>query len=130
MKQSRQQKRVGKHKKKKTEQEEQLKLAKSVINNLERKLTEMEQSYRLMKQELNIYRGDQNLNGRSSHVHPGLTPIQDNQRSPEEQQNTNRTHDYHSELSSLRDQVRSLEVELIKEIASVISNYVYTNRGC
>ena len=73
---------VGKQKIKETEQEEQLKLSKSVINSLERKLTEMEQSNRLMKQELNIYRGDQKQNGRRSHVHPDSTPIQNNPRSP------------------------------------------------
>ena len=82
MKQSIQQKRVGKQKIKETEQEEQLKLAKSVINNLERELTEMEQSNRLMKQELNIHRGDQNQNERSSQVHPDSTPIQNNPKSP------------------------------------------------
>ena len=53
-KQSRQQKKVGKQKIKERKQEEQLKLAKSVINNLERKLGEVENSNKLMKQERNL----------------------------------------------------------------------------
>ena len=53
-KQNRQQKKEGKQKIKESEQEEQLKLAKSVINSLERKLDELENSNKLMKQMLNL----------------------------------------------------------------------------
>ena len=47
-------KKIGKHKIKEIEQEEQLKLVKSAINNLERKLGELENSHKLVKQKLSL----------------------------------------------------------------------------
>ena len=49
-------KKMGKQRLKEAEQEEQLKLARSVINSLERKVGELENSNRILKQEINLVR--------------------------------------------------------------------------
>ena len=105
---NKQQKRIGKQKMKENEQDEQLKLAKSVINNLERKLIEVENSNRLMKQELNLVRGENNLNGNDPVTN------QHNIGRPEVQQNARQEGVSNYDLNQIKDQVRNLELEAIK----------------
>ena len=66
-------KKIGKQKIKESEQEEQLKLAKSVINNLEIKMGELENSNSLMKQEL-MLKKCKNINGMDSSISQSFNP--------------------------------------------------------
>lgn len=109
-------KRVGKQKVKDIEQEEQLKLAKKVINNLERKLGEIENSNKSMTQELNLLKsgvgsgdsdtktleqggapmphsGNSGLNGTTPLVNPHSNP---------------------NEIQALKEQVRLMEIVLLR----------------
>ena len=114
MKQTR---KIGKQKIKENEQEEQLKLAKSVINNLEIKMGELENSNSLMKQEL-ILMKSKNINGMDSSISQSFNRT--NQSLPtgetvyvQNPTNSN-TKQTQNEIDNLKEQVRSLDMEMIK----------------
>ena len=110
---AKQTRKIAKHKIKEAEQEEQLKLAKSVIHNLERKLSEVENSNKLMRQELSlvkIEKGEGIVNNETTQktVQPVCTDEMGHGQTP-----TNR-HQTQIEMHSLKERITSLEMENLK----------------
>ena len=108
---------IGKQKIKENEQEEQLKLAKSVINNLEIKMGELENSNSLMKQEL-ILMKSKNINGMDSSISQSFNPTNQSIPTGETVYVQNPTNSNikqtQNEIDNLKEQVRSLDMEMIK----------------
>lgn len=116
-KQSKPQKKGGRQKVKETEQEEQLKLARSLINNLERKLGEVQNSNKILRQELNIIKSErdtQDITRSENNVNAHNYRQQGS--GPVENQNTQIPHLglQESPIVQLREQIRTLEFEMIK----------------
>ena len=107
-KSNKQSKKVDKSNLKENEQEEQLKLAKSLINNLERKVNELENSNRILRREV-LLGGNEvsdppsNNAGHASVTQDTLNHFPHPPRSVIEQ-----------EVSNLRENIRNIEMEQLK----------------
>ena len=118
-KSSKVQKKVSKHKLKETEMEEQLKLARSLINNVERKLGEVQNSNKILKQEINLIKTGA---AESGVAQPMATP--EVHAIPAEPLKERPSEVDDSQFMHLRDQVRNLELEMVKHRLLVLESFI------
>ena len=106
-KQSRQAKKTDKTKIKENEQGEQLKLARSPVSGLERRLEEAENTNKILRQEITL---STNRIGKSSQTESSLnSPGNDGSRRRESRQNTSHTY-LDSAIITLKENVRIIEL--------------------
>ena len=126
-KQNRGQRRGCKQKVKESEQEQQLILAKSVINNLERQKNELENSNKLLKQEINLFKSEvpqkENRNPTEQRLNVSTVVPQIHPAIPATEQ-----YDHHKELNLLRKQLENIEMELMKSRISNLETCIQQQR--
>ena len=113
-KSSKPQKKVNKNKIKETEQEEQLKLSRSVINSLERKLSEIENSNKILKQATAVLKaGTSTIGVAQVNGNNGGNPMNNSQHCIHHGEVSQHKHDI-CLGGVLREQVRNLEYEMLR----------------
>ena len=119
-KSSKPQKKVNKSKIKETEQEEQLKLSRSVINSLERKLSEIENSNKILKQENAVLKaGTSTIGVAQVNENNGGNPMNNLQQCIHHGEVSQHKHDI-CLGGVLREQVRNLEYEVLRNRISTL----------
>ena len=140
-KSSKQNRKGGRNKFKETEQEEQLKLQRAVINNLERKLGEVENSNKILRQEVNLLKSGREcppvlgMNQRDQSDSSDNGAYQSNQQYNYSNQKPCQLHVHetveqtrHSDISQMREQLRTMEYELLKNRITNIEASLHQQR--
>ena len=140
-KSSKQNRKGGRNKFKETEQEEQLKLQRAVINNLERKLGEVENSNKILRQEVYLLKSGREcqpvlgMNQRDQSDFSDNGAYQSNQQYNNSNQKPCQLHVHetveqtrHSDISQMREQLRNMEYELLKNRITNIEASLHQQR--
>ena len=122
----------GRSKIKETEQEEQLKLQRSVIMNLERKLGEIENSNKILRQEVHLFRSnnEKTSNDGTYQMSHGPSRADTNQTYQHHNNGSNPRHydsqepndcvNFFNSITQMKEQIRNMDFELMKHRISNI----------